>query len=102
MFSYELVSDGEYHRVEMLAIKKKFTLRVDGGLARSIVNEGENEFMTGALRQPLFVAGVPSDVGRKSLNSWHLRNATSFNGKYSFENIYISGIFLAKYDYYNF
>ena len=44
MFSYELVSNGEYHRVEMLAIKKKFTLRVDGGIARSIVNEGENEF----------------------------------------------------------
>ena len=84
MFSYELVSNGEYHRVEMLAIKKKFTLRVDGGIARSIVNEGENEFMTGAARQALFVAGVPSDVGRKSLNSWHLRNATSFNGKCTF------------------
>ena len=85
MFSYELVSNGEYHRVEMLAIKKKFTLRVDGGIARSIVNEGENEFMTGAARQALFVAGVPTDVGRKSLNSWHLRNATSFNGKCTFD-----------------
>ena len=80
MFSYELVSNGEYHRVEILAIKKKFTLQVDGGLARSIVNEGENEYMTGTSRQPLYIAGVPSDVGRKSLNSWHLRNATSFNG----------------------
>ena len=80
MFSYELLSDGEYHRVEMLAVKKKFTLRVDGGLARSIVNEGENEYMDRAARQPLFVSGVPADVGRKSLNSWHLRNATSFSG----------------------
>ena len=35
MFSYELVSNGEYHRVEMLAIKKKFTLRVDGGIAKT-------------------------------------------------------------------
>ena len=82
MFSYELLSDGEYHRVEMLAVKKKFTLRVDGGLARSIVNEGENEYMDRSARQPLFVSGVPADVGRKSLNSWHLRNATSFSGMF--------------------
>ena len=81
MFSYELVSNGEYHRVEILAIKKKFTLRVDGGLARSIINEGQNEYMTGTSHQPLFVAGVPADVGRKSLNSWHLRNATSLIGR---------------------
>lgn len=34
MFSYELVADGHYHTVEVLAVKKKFTLRVDDGLAR--------------------------------------------------------------------
>ena len=34
MFSYELMSDGKYHRVELLAVKTNFTLRVDGGLAR--------------------------------------------------------------------
>ena len=82
MSSYELLSDGEYHRVEMLTVKKKFTFRVDGGLARSIVNEGENEYMDKSARQPLFVSGVPFDVGRKSLNLWHLRNATSFSGMF--------------------
>ncbi len=34
-----------FHRIELLAVKKNFTLRVDGGLARSIVNEGKNEFL---------------------------------------------------------
>ena len=34
MFSYELVADGHYHTVELLAVKKNFTLRVDNGLAR--------------------------------------------------------------------
>ena len=43
MFSYEILSDGRYHRVELIAVKKNFTLRVDGGLARSIVNDGKNE-----------------------------------------------------------
>ena len=28
----------------------------------------------------LYIAGVPEGVGEKSLNRWHLRNATSFNG----------------------
>ena len=34
MFSYELVADGNYHTAEILAVQKKFTLRVDDGLAR--------------------------------------------------------------------
>eukprot|EP00096_Caligus_rogercresseyi_P013821 TRINITY_DN6421_c0_g1_i2.p1 TRINITY_DN6421_c0_g1~~TRINITY_DN6421_c0_g1_i2.p1 ORF type:complete len:1396 (-),score=344.95 TRINITY_DN6421_c0_g1_i2:865-5052(-) len=78
MFSYELLSDGKYHRVELLAIKKNFTLRVDGGIARSIVNEGDNEYLD--IRNSLFIAGVPGDVGQKSLKQWHLRNSTSFKG----------------------
>ena len=36
LLSYEILSDGKYHKVELLAVKKNFTLRVDGGLARYI------------------------------------------------------------------
>ena len=79
MFSYELVADGNYHTVEILAIKKNFTLRVDGGLARSIVNEGPNEFLN--VRSPLHIAGVPEETGNKAWKQWHLRNTTSFIGK---------------------
>ena len=78
MFSYELVADGNYHTVEILAIKKNFTLRVDGGLARSIVNEGPNEFLN--VRSPLHIAGVPAQTGTKAWKQWHLRNTTSFIG----------------------
>ena len=45
MFSYEILNDGKYHTVQLLSVMKNFTLRVDGGLARSIVNEGDNEFL---------------------------------------------------------
>ena len=82
MFSYELVADGNYHTVEILAIKKNFTLRVDGGLARSIVNEGPNEFLN--VRSPLYIAGVPEDAGTKAWKQWHLRNTTSFIGKINY------------------
>lgn len=78
MFSYELIADGEYHTVEILAIKKNFTLRVDGGLARSIVNEGPNEFLNA--RSPFYIAGVPDETGSKAWKQWHLRNTTSFIG----------------------
>ena len=82
MFSYELIADGEYHTVEILAIKKNFTLRVDGGLARSIVNEGPNEFLNA--RSPFYIAGVPDETGSKAWKQWHLRNTTSFIGKTNF------------------
>ena len=78
MFSYEILSDGKYHRVELLSIKKNFTLRVDGGLARSIVNEGDNEFLQ--VRNSMYLAGVSEQTGENALKLWHLRNATSFNG----------------------
>ena len=79
MFSYELLADGHYHTVELLAVKKNFTLRVDNGLARSIVNDGENEYLSVG-RTPLYIAGVPAAIGQKTIKQWHLRNDTSFIG----------------------
>ena len=34
-----------FHKIELLAVRKNFTLRVNGGTARSIVNEGKNDFL---------------------------------------------------------
>ncbi|KAF4517658.1 hypothetical protein B566_EDAN002890 [Ephemera danica] len=61
MYSFEQVSDGQYHTAELLAIKKNFTLRVDNGRARSIINEGEREFLR--LTSPLYLGGVPPEAG---------------------------------------
>lgn len=76
--SFETVSDGKYHTVELLAIKKNFTLRVDGGKARSIVNDGSRDYLK--LTSPLYIGGIPDEQGIEALNRWHLRNLTSFNG----------------------
>lgn len=78
MYSFEMVSDGKYHTAELLAIKKNFTLRVDRGLARSIINEGEHEFLR--LTSPLYIGGIPPEPGQEAFTHWHLRNLTSFNG----------------------
>ncbi|KAL4711335.1 hypothetical protein ACJJTC_019176 [Scirpophaga incertulas] len=78
MYSFEMVSDGKYHKVELLAVKKNFTLRVDDGPARSIINEGNKEYLR--LGAATYVGGVPSEAARQAFSRWHLRNVTSFKG----------------------
>ncbi|KAI4457821.1 slit [Holotrichia oblita] len=78
MYSFEMVSDGIYHTVELIAIKKNFTLRVDRGLARSIVNDGSKDFLK--LTTPMYLGGIPPEPGEKAFTSWQLRNLTSFKG----------------------
>uniref|UniRef100_A0A0P4WAZ2 Protein slit n=1 Tax=Scylla olivacea TaxID=85551 RepID=A0A0P4WAZ2_SCYOL len=78
MFSYELVSDEKEHTVELLSERQNFTLRVDSGLARSMVNAGDLEYLE--VNAPVFLGGVPPDVGRHAQMQWHLRNSSSFKG----------------------
>lgn len=77
-YSYETVSDGRYHTVELLSQKKNFTLRVDQGNARSMINEGEHEYLR--LSTPLFIGGLPNEAAEKAARQWQLRNTTSFRG----------------------
>ncbi|XP_025196872.1 protein slit [Melanaphis sacchari] len=78
MYSFEMVADGKQHMVELLSIRKNFTLRVDGGVARSIINEGSRDYLR--LTSPLFIGGIPPDPGAEAFNHFHLRNLTSFIG----------------------
>ncbi|XP_061503108.1 protein slit isoform X1 [Anopheles gambiae] len=78
MYSFEMVADGKYHLVELLAIKKNFTLRVDRGLARSIINEGSKDYLK--LSSPMYLGGLPAEPGQQAYKQWHLRNLTSFKG----------------------
>lgn len=79
MYSFEMVSDGKPHMAELIAVKKNFTLRVDRGPARSIINEGTREYLK--LNSPMFVGGITTDVASVAASQYHLRNVTSFQGK---------------------
>jgi hypothetical protein len=46
---------------------------------RSIKNDGNNEYLT--VHNSMYIAGLPEETGEKALKLWHLRNATSFNGR---------------------
>ncbi|CAN8023631.1 unnamed protein product [Ixodes persulcatus] len=78
MFSFETLPDGDYHTVSILLLKKNVTLSVDGGVSRSIVNEGPREYLQVAA--PLYIGGLPQEVASVALKHWHLRNASSFLG----------------------
>ncbi|GFT66347.1 protein slit [Trichonephila clavipes] len=78
MFSYETVSDGGPHTVELTLIKKNFTMKVDNGTSRTIVNEGVKEYLE--VSSPLYMGGVSEEVASSALKQWHLRNTSSFDG----------------------
>ncbi|XP_066950508.1 protein slit-like isoform X2 [Macrobrachium rosenbergii] len=78
MFSYELVSDESEHTVELLSERQNFTLRVDGGVARSMINAGDQEYLESDT--PLFLGGVPPEIAKHAQAQWHLRNSSSFRG----------------------
>lgn len=78
MFSYETVSDGRYHHLECVLIRKNLTMRVDGGLTRTIVNEGQNHFLT--TRSSLFIGGLDGQVAQTAVRNWHIWNTSSLIG----------------------
>merc|ERR1719239_1782295 len=78
MFSYAVLNDDKPHAVELLLDGKNLTMRVDGGLARSLINLGSKEVLTVA--SPTFLGGLPEQVGEAALAKWHIRNSTSLRG----------------------
>ncbi|KAG7170619.1 slit-like 1, partial [Homarus americanus] len=87
MFSYEVVNDGDWHTVELLTIKQNFTMRIDRGTARSIINDGLNEYLQVA--SPLYIGGLPKEVAQSASRRWHLKDTGSFSG--CMERMYMNG-----------
>lgn len=80
MFSYGKINDGDFHKVEFLIFGKNFTMRVDGGVSQTIMNEGERERLD--LDDPLYLGGVPADIRDSAVKKWHIRHANSFGGNF--------------------
>lgn len=53
-------------------------MRIDRGLARSLINRGDKERLLVA--RSTFLGGVPYSVGESALGFWQLRNASSLKG----------------------
>ena len=75
-----MLNDDKPHAVELLLDGKNLTMRIDGGLARSLINNGPKEKLRVA--RSTFLGGLPEDIGEAALGQWHLRNSTSIKGKF--------------------
>lgn len=62
----------------MLIQGKNFTMRVDEGRWRTIINDGREESVT--FQRPLYVGGLPEEVKDGAFKKWHVRNKNSFIG----------------------
>ena len=69
--------------VELIAAGKNMTMRVDGGATRTIINDGDHQFME--LEEPLYLGGLPASVRDSAKKKYHVRNTDSFNGKNTVE-----------------
>merc|ERR1740137_191160 len=78
MFSYAVLNDDKPHAVELLLEGKNLTMRVDGGLSRSLINDGPRDKLSVA--RSTFLGGLPRLAGESAIGQWHLRNATSLKG----------------------
>ncbi len=81
MFSYEQISDDARHVIELLIAGKNFSMRIDGGQTRTIINEGERRSLD--LGEPLYLGGLPGETRDGAFKKWHIRNTASFSGMYT-------------------
>lgn len=87
MYSFETMPDGDFHTLLLLLNKKNLTMRLDDAPARTLVNEGPNEYLQ--VHTPLYIGGVPREAASAALKHWHLRNVSSFLG--CMKELYVNG-----------
>ena len=80
MFSYEKIDNGELHVIEFLINGKNFTMKIDNGPSRTIINDGVRTHMESD--EPLYLGGIPSPAKDAAFKKWHVRNKNSLSGKF--------------------
>ncbi|ESN92175.1 hypothetical protein HELRODRAFT_103882, partial [Helobdella robusta] len=79
MFSYETISDGKLHQLEIVTHGKNLTMLVDGGAGKTIMNEGSmNELKLE--NELIYVGGVVSGLKEELMKRWQIRRTDSFTG----------------------
>lgn len=66
--------------MELLVQGQNISLRIDGGQTRQMANRGDSLYLK--VNSSLFIGGISQDLAPHALRYWHLRNASSFVGKY--------------------
>lgn len=80
IYSLETVIDGNPHSTEIIAGPSNIVMRIDGGSTRYIVNEKLRGFLN--FTSPIYVGGIEANVAQIAFTEFHLRNVSSFKGKF--------------------
>ena len=82
IFSFTKVDDDKFHTIELLVHQRNFTLRVDGGISRTVVNEGSHQYLDAD--EDMFLGGLPGHISNRAIRKFHIRGGSSFKGKNDF------------------
>jgi hypothetical protein len=80
---------GKIHELQLISTGQNFSLTVDRGYTRYINNRGQRAYLNTTEIRALYIGGLPNDLTARALQLWHIREATSFQGK----NKIISNLF---------
>jgi hypothetical protein len=72
---------GKIHELQLISMGQNFSLTVDRGYTRYINNRGQRAFLNTSEIRALYIGGLPNDLTSRALQLWHIREATSFQGK---------------------
>ena len=78
IFSFEKVDDDKFHSIELLVSQRNFTMRVDNGMSRTVINEGNHQYLD--VGDDMFLGGVPDHVSGRAQRKFHIRDGSSFKG----------------------
>lgn len=79
IFSYVEVNDDRIHNIELLLNRRNFTMRVDGGVSRSVLNQGNRDFLD--INDDVYFGGLPPEVSTRAQRKFHIRSQSSFRGE---------------------
>lgn len=79
IFSFTKVDDEQHHTIELLVSQKNFTMRVDNGFPRTVINEGNHKYLD--VEDDMFLGGIPEHISERAQRKFHIRDGSSFKGK---------------------
>ncbi|XP_028831928.1 slit homolog 2 protein isoform X4 [Denticeps clupeoides] len=87
IYSMETINDGSFHVVELVAREQTLSLSIDGGSPKTISTQ--NKPSAQASLSPLYLGGLPGQVGLAALRQGPGHNGSSFHGCIRY--LYING-----------
>ena len=78
LFSFTKIDDNKFHTIELLVSQRNFTMRVDGSVPRTVINEGSHQYLE--VDDDLFLGGVPGHISDRAQRKFHIRDGSSFKG----------------------